>query len=296
MLRPITCRHKAVPDHKVQQAGERAVEENPVNHAPLERLVALRPGFKPTKQDIALLRTRYWGSGRVHLTVRFLDNPNVELRARILQNMNAWNQQANVAFVETTEHKAQVRIARTPGDGYWSYVGTDILAIDDFDQPTMNLDSFSMETPESEFHRVVRHEAGHTLGFVHEHMRSSLVAKIDVAKAIAYFGATQGWSEDEVRLQVLTPIEESSLRGTMPDPDSIMCYQIPGEITVDGEPILGGTDIDPIDYAFAGKMYPKSATAAADAPPAQRGSVPIVFLTSSDPAYVAAVVAATRGL
>ena len=40
----------------------------------------------------------------------------------------------------------------------------------------MNLEAFTMQTPDSEFHRVVRHEAGHTLGFPHEHMRKAIVA------------------------------------------------------------------------------------------------------------------------
>jgi len=121
----------------------------------------------------------------------------------------------------------------------------------------MNLESFTMKTADSEFHRVVRHETGHTLGFPHEHMRLELVKKIDEAKAIKFFGDTQGWSPDEVRAQVLTPIEQSSLLGTKVDARSIMCYQIPGAITKDGKPILGGTDIDKKDYAFAASIYPK---------------------------------------
>ena len=36
-----------------------------------------------------------------------------------------------------------------------------------------------------------------------------------------------------------------------------MCYQIPGQITKDGKPIPGGTDINEKDYAFAGAIYPK---------------------------------------
>ena len=104
---------------------------------------------------------------------------------------------------------------------------------------------------------LVRHETGHTLGFPHEHMRRSLVAKIDAAKAIKYFGDTQGWSPDEVRAQVLTPLEESSIMGTLrSDQRSIMCYEIPGEITKSGKPIIGGLDIDKQDYAFAAKIYP----------------------------------------
>jgi hypothetical protein len=122
----------------------------------------------------------------------------------------------------------------------------------------MNLDSFTMDTPESEYRRVVRHETGHTMGFPHEHMRQELVDLIDKNRAIEYFGRTQGWNAEEVRRQVLTPLEESSLLGTPhADPNSIMCYQIPGEITLNGEPILGGSDINAWDYRFVATIYPK---------------------------------------
>jgi hypothetical protein len=123
----------------------------------------------------------------------------------------------------------------------------------------MNLEECTMETPEAEFHRVVRHEAGHTLGFPHEHMRRALVNKIDRRKAIAYFQRMDGWTARETIDQVLTPIEEAAIRGTLADPKSIMCYQIPGEITKDGKPIAGGLDIDESDYQFAGQIYPKKA-------------------------------------
>jgi hypothetical protein len=52
--------------------------------------------------------------------------------------------------------------------------------------------------------------------------------------------------------------------GTPADQTSIMCYQLPGSITKDGQPIVGGTDIDQTNYAFAGKIYPK--TVASDLP------------------------------
>jgi hypothetical protein len=104
----------------------------------------------------------------------------------------------------------------------------------------------------------VRHETGHTLGFPHEHMRKELVDRIDPKKAIAFFGKTQGWSPAEVRQQVLTPLDETTLVETPhADENSIMCYQIPGSITKDGTPIAGGVDIDTVDYAFAASLYPK---------------------------------------
>lgn len=135
------------------------------------------------------------GAGGVKLTVGFLDNPPQDSRKRILLHMNACAHTANVQFVES-KSSPQVRIARIDQgeqSGYWSYVGTDILTIPKR-KPTLNLQGFTMQTPESEFHRVMRHETGHTLGIPHEHMRRELVNKIDRQKAIDYFGATQGWS------------------------------------------------------------------------------------------------------
>lgn len=257
---PLVCIPKALPRSQWVQAAEVAAQINPGNQPSLAHLARAMPGFRPTPQRIAVVTAKYWGRAGVKLRVAFLDSPPADLRAKILLHMNAWGRTANVTFVASNTDP-QVRIARLDSppsmSGYWSYVGTDILGIPR-NRPTLNLDSFTMQTPESEFFRVVRHEAGHTLGFPHEHMRRQLVAKIDRRKAIQYFGRTQGWTPLEVQQQVLTPIEESSIRGTaFADPRSIMCYQIPGIITRDGRPIIGGRDIDQSDFDFIAQIYPK---------------------------------------
>jgi hypothetical protein len=202
-----------------------------------------------------------WPADTRVLPVQFLDNLSTALRKRILSHMNAWNQTVDIRFMETAE-TGTVRIARlsSPPDdaGYWSYIGTQILGIDE-DKPTLNLDGFTMNKSEAEFRRVVRHEAGHTLGFEHEHMRADLIKKIDKRKAIAYYAKTEHWSEKDTMAQVLTPLSEKSLMGTAEsDPVSIMCYQIPAKITKDGVAIPGGVDINPRDYEFAGTIYPKT--------------------------------------
>lgn len=256
---PIACSPKSLPRSLWVSAASTASQINPVNHPPINRLMMIMPAFAPNPQSIAVLTTKYWQVGGVKLTVGFMDNPSSELRKRILSHMNAWNKTANVVFVETKTNP-QVRIARTPRDGHWSYLGTDVLHIAS-NQPTMNLDSFTMSTPESEYRRVVRHETGHTMGFPHEHMRRALVNLIDPKKAIAFFGATQGWDPAMVRQQVLTSLEESSLISTaLSDPKSIMCYQLPGSITKNGKPIIGGLDIDKSDFDFVAKIYPKPGT------------------------------------
>ena len=267
----LTCVPRPLSVEQRMRAAELALKLNPANGALVNRLRATIPGFAPGPERIAMLTKAYWPSHAVELGVGFMSNCPTVMQARILAHMNAWSKSARVKFT-IAKTKPEVRIAFVGGNdgGYWSYVGTEILAIPK-DEPTMNLEGFDFGMPLSEYKRVVRHETGHTMGFVHEHMRAELVKLIDVNRAIEYFGRTQGWSPDEVRHQVLTPIGEGSVKGTAhADERSIMCYQLPGSITRNGQPILGGNDIDKSDYAFAGMMYPKAAKAAARKKPAKK--------------------------
>lgn len=237
-------------------AANVAIALNPANRPPIEHLSRLVPGFVTTPGRLALLTSKFWGSGGVKLTVGFVEPTSPELQRKILLHMNAWGEFSNVKFTLATTDP-QVRISRDSG-GYWSFLGTDILHIPR-DQQTMNLEGFTLSMPDSEFYRVVRHETGHTLGFPHEHMRRELVARLDPQRTTQYFAQTQGWSAQEVLEQVLTPLEDGSLLRpdlSHADQDSIMCYQLPGSITIDGLPIHGGTDIDDSDKSFAAAMYP----------------------------------------
>ena len=255
MERP-ACSIKLLPEDQRIEAAYTASRINPANAPALATLSSVSPDVVIQPQHLALLTAKYWGSGGVRLTVGFLDNPPADLRARILSHMNAWGAFCNVQFTETATNP-QVRIARTAGDGYWSYLGTDVLHIA-AGQPTMNLASFTMNTADSEFHRVIRHETGHTLGFPHEHLRKEIVNRIDRAKALQYFESTQGWSEAMVIAQVLTPLDDSALVKTaQADIHSIMCYWLPATIMTDNVAVDGGTDIDALDAQFSSGVYPQ---------------------------------------
>jgi hypothetical protein len=256
----IACSPRYLPRAEWPRAATNAIKQNPDNRPPGLEDEEVPRGNEGER--LALDVTRYWGGGGVNLTVGFIDTPDRALRDRILSHLNAWSEKANVHFV-ASDAEPRVRIARwtaqeSPGDeGYWSNLGTDILLIDPR-RPTMNLEAFTMSTRDSEFHRVVRHEAGHTMGFPHEHMRQEIIQRLDREKVISAFMASQGWTRQEVIDQVLTPLEESSLLSTpTAEEDSIMCYSIPGSLTLDGRAIQGGTDITANDHAFAAQAYPK---------------------------------------
>ena len=258
----ITCTPKTVPKSQLLKAAKNAVEINAFNQPEFGPLHLAAPGLEVTPLFIAVQTTKYWGSSPRTLSVSFMESTSTELRSRIVSHLNAWTRTGCIQFRETNG-VGQVRISRGSG-GYYSYLGTDVLLIPQGRQ-TMNLQGFTMSTPESEFKRVIRHEAGHTLGCPHEHMRRTLVARIDPEKAYEYFRRTQGWSRTQVDQQVLTPLDERSLMATPADQTSIMCYQLPGSITRDGRPITGGTDINQTDYAFIGRVYPRAGHADAGA-------------------------------
>lgn len=251
----LVCTPKALPTRLLVRAAQTATRINPVNAPALGPLADVADDLRITEpMHIAVLTSKYWGPTARQLTVSFMESAPSDLRARIIDHMNAWTKTASISFVET-KGVGEVRISRDPG-GFWSYLGTDILHIPR-NRQTMNLQGFTMNTQESEYRRVVRHETGHTLGFPHEHLRRTLVTRIDPDKAYIYFRRTQGWDKQTVDQQVLTPLDEQSLMGTPADQTSIMCYQLPGSIMRDGQPILGGLDIDQNDYAFAGMIYPR---------------------------------------
>jgi len=248
------CTLKSVPKRLIVKAAETAMTINPVNAPVFGPVAAMAEDLVMDPQRIAVLTGKYWGATPRRLTVSFMESTPADLRTRIISHLNAWTRTGCIELVYT-QGTGQVRISRGPG-GYYSYLGTDILLIRR-NRQTMNLEGFTMNTPESEFKRVIRHEAGHTLGFPHEHMRRALVERIDREKAYVYFRRTQGWDRAMVDAQVLTALDERSIMATPADQDSIMCYQLPAEITRDGSPIRGGTDINQTDYEFCGRIYPK---------------------------------------
>ncbi len=266
----IGCTPKFLPNRLLVQAAKRAVEINPFNQPEFGPLAQVAPDLELSVAFTAVLTAKYWGRSPRTLTVSFMESTPADLRRRIVAHLNAWTRTGCIQFAET-RGVGQVRISTGRG-GYYSYLGTDVLLIPR-NRQTMNLEGFTMRTPESEFKRVIRHEAGHTLGMPHEHMRRTLVARIDPEKAYEYFRRTQGWTRTQVDQQVLTPLDERSLMATPADDTSIMCYQLPGSITRDGRPIRGGADINQTDYNFVAQIYPRvgAAPQAAEAAEAADG-------------------------
>ncbi len=272
----VGCTIKTLPPEQIIPAAHAAWRINPANR-PLQvatAFIKIVLGLHPDDEidilppeRIALLTSKWFGSGGVHRTVGFVETTTPTLQQKILHYMNRWQERANCSFTlhDGNWQEADTRISRGQG-GYWSMLGKDNDLVPR-NQQNLNLEGFVLSTPDSEYERVITHETGHQLGCPHEHCRAALVALLNYEATISYFMQTQGWTRDDVIAQVLTPLSESSLMGTPADEDSIMAYQIPGECTLDGQPIRGGTGINESDFAFMAKMYPKAVVIPPAPPP-----------------------------
>lgn len=261
----VPCVMKSLPANKKIDGARTAIDINPMNRPREGRIAAMLGDVAPALK-VAGLTQKYWGAGGVNLGVAFMESTPADLKARIIEHGNAWGKWGNVLFREASVSQAEIRISRGAG-GYYSYLGTDCLSIPK-SQQTMNLEAFTMSMSEAEFRRVVRHEFGHTLFFVHEHQRKAIVDLLDPAPTIALYKRTQGWSEAEIRQQILTVVAEALLLNPPPvEFKSIMDYGFPGSITKNRQPIPGGVDITDADGAYCAQCYPKAGGPVQPPPP-----------------------------
>ena len=116
--------------------------------------------------------------------------------------------------------------------------------------------TLGIDAVEREIRRLILHEFGHSLGLIHEH--SSPVAGSffkDPELVYAYYQRTQGWDRAMVDQNVLTVYSRSQISNlTQFDPDSIMLYQFPPEIT--SRPTKVNYELSTLDKALIGELYP----------------------------------------
>lgn len=181
----------------------------------------------------------------VTINIKFL-NGDSYLQSKVKQYAQQWlTSDCLIKFNwVATNVNADVKIAfKWNGDeGSWSYIGTDCKSIAQ-NKPSMNFGWLDSNTSEMEFSRVVLHEFGHALGFIHEHQHPFANIPWDKPKVYAYY-ALQGWNKAKVDQNVfnlypdLKPTDPRSTadpRGYSGyDKTSIMHYAVDQTLTIGG--------------------------------------------------------------
>lgn len=226
------------------------------------------PAFDDAQHLAGLRATRWGGDGADatdreenkvrELHVRFMEpfDPLVAFRVQsIIEGAWGWNQACGMQFIFDQSPDAEIRVSFIKGDGSWSFLGTQALAVPQ-DRPTMNFGWLYPNTSLVEYHRVVLHEFGHALGFVHEHQSPYLDIPWDYDKVYAYYRKKDGWGKQTVDNNVLRRYSANEVDATEGDPKSIMCYLIDPIFLTDTTLVIGGnSDLSELDTKKAREWY-----------------------------------------
>ena len=153
----------------------------------------------------------------------------------------------DIEFVENPS-EANVRISFDPLGGAWSLVGTDHL--EEKINPTMNFGWIDVPT--------VIHEMGHMLGMVHEH-QNPRGQHIDwnEKKVFEWAKQTQGWDEETTKNNIINKYDINSINGSSFDPQSIMLYFFPADLTNNNVGTKENQRLSGLDVKWIHDMYPK---------------------------------------
>ncbi|HEY8824495.1 MAG TPA: pre-peptidase C-terminal domain-containing protein [Candidatus Limnocylindria bacterium] len=196
-----------------------------------------------------------WDTGDT-LRVRFLDGDPV-VQQKVKAVAKEWLPFVNLGFEFGNDPSAEIRISFAQKGSSWSWIGKDALRIDKA-TPTMNYGWLTPATSDREYHRVVLHEFGHAIGMGHEH-ESPTATSIpwDKEAVYAYYLRTNGWDRHQVDVQVLNLYSTSETNFTAFDPQSIMLYPIPDELTIGSYAVGWNTQLSAMDKSYMRATYPK---------------------------------------
>lgn len=268
------CADRIVPPALQFDASERAASEREGNRpsstqladgiARLEQFVGSQGA---RRESLVLFTGKRWSTGRT-VKWHFIDG-DAASKDLVFSLASRWLDVANLRFERTRDRAAaDVRVTFQRG-GSWSYLGTDCLSIPD-DEPTMQLGwlldyANPLGNPDSfeEWRRVTVHEAGHMLGFGHEHSHPERGFEWNEPAVYDYYSRTQGWSRSETYSQVIRKYDATVTNFSAYDRDSIMEYPIPAQLVLDPADAVGwNTSRSITDRRYAALWYPREQLAA----------------------------------
>ncbi len=207
------------------------------------------------QQGLTAFTEKMWTPGEIiKYAVIDYNGKQESLKDTVQKYAEIWENYANVNFEYTDKTSdAQVRIGMESGSS-WSYIGRDALLLAT-DEKTMNLGWLGNDAEANQ--RVILHEFGHVLGFVHEH--NGPAANIKWKKNLVYQYYAQApnyWSKELVDQNVMFKYSQTQTNYSDYDEHSIMHYPIDPRLTTDYHIYPYNTSLSPTDKQYAAIFYP----------------------------------------
>lgn len=224
-------------------------------------------------QPLSGVTNLMWAPGE-SISVGFYSDQTFVITNKIKNYVKEWETYANIKFVFINDVSlAKIKVGFEKDGTSWSWIGRNV-EVNSSNQKTMNLGWLDDLTSETEARRIVLHEFGHALGFIHEHQASQSAIPWDKEKVYSFFGgAPNNWARSTVDLNVFNKYSQQSTNSSVYDRLSIMHYFFPPELTTDGSAFSWNTTLSATDMSFARQVYPFPSS-----PPTSTG----VLLTGDD--------------
>ncbi|MCS4246696.1 M12 family metallopeptidase [Pseudomonas sp. BIGb0164] len=193
--------------------------------------------------------TKRWPAGVITVAVDLRDQKS---KALVIDAIREWahNTPAH-QFRVVDGREGDIRISDDPGiKRNWTAIGTDAKNVP-LSEPTMHLERLD---DSREFRAKALHEFGHALGLLHEHQNPEHDINWDIDAV--YEGYTsEHFPKELVYSQFLKLPVGDHLLVTRYDSKSIMHYDFPDIVTLDGRGVGANTHLSEGDKAIVRKLY-----------------------------------------
>jgi serralysin len=203
----------------------------------------------------AIMKDATWQPGET-ITASFLDG-DPALQKRVREMAERWTSpgMANLSVDFLNHNTTDIRIS-FKYKGSWSLLGKYCRQRPDTTLPTMNYGWLTPDSEEDELRRVVLHEFGHALGFIHEQQNPINSIKWNRDAVIADLsGPPNNWSMEQIQINMFDQLSPGEVFGTPVDKSSIMMYPIPASWTEDGFSVGLNSDLSQKDRELAIQVY-----------------------------------------